>query len=118
MGEYLKYLIKTVREQTQEINAMQRISSLQSQIGTKKLLEEDFYSFLSRIEFPHWINNEEKTLCLNKLFKNETDKLRVILNEAKTNRRSAASKNLMLETQIIELTDDISTIRDHLEQEK
>ena len=118
-AEYVKHLIKTVREQTEEINCMQyQISQLQKKMKLKNKLEEDFYSFLSRIEFPSWVSDEQKRLCLNKLFENETQKIDQELEEAKVNRRQAASKNLMLETQIIELTDDLSALREYLEQEK
>jgi len=116
---YVEHLLKTLKEQTNEMNKMQqRIKSLEKAVGTRKLLEEDFHSFVSRIEFPSWVSDKQRAVCLNKLFEHERKKLQMELDDAKLRRSDARSRNLELETEVIQLVDDISTMRDELEAEK
>jgi len=116
---YVQYLLQFIKQQTDEMNKMQQhISTLEKAVGSKKLLEEDFHSFISRIEFGSHVSEEQRTLCLNKLFQLETQKLCTELKAAKQRRAEARSRNLALETEVIEITDHISAMKDALEAEK
>jgi len=118
-SECVKRLIQTIRDQSAEMLCMQKtISHLKQKMETARLLEEDFFSFLSRIEFPAWVSDEQRKHCLNKLFVNEMKKVTVEVEAAKLQRRTAASQNLTLETKVIELNDELTTSRDALDDEK
>ena len=116
---YVQMLLQKLKEQSAEMNKMQsRICELEKAVGSKHILEEDFRSFVSRIEFPSTVTEEQRKLCLNKLFELETHKLRTELEAAQRRRTRARALNLALETEVIEITDDISAMKDALEEEK